>query len=80
MSDPHKDELAQVSVTHPPTFQGLTLWCGDSLPVHVDDFMDADDLRDLIQNPTLRAVVVARLRSVADLLASEPTTPEGSDR
>ena len=67
--DATQDGLIQVG--HPPTFQGLTLWCGDSLPVHVDDFMGSRDLRDLIQNPTLRAVTVARLRSVADLLAAE---------
>lgn len=65
------DEHTDVSVTNPPTFQGLTLWCGDSLPVHVDDFMNSRDLRELIQNPTLRAVTIARLRSVADLLAEE---------
>lgn len=51
-------------------FQGLTLWLGDRLPVHVDDFMAGADLRDLIVNPTARAVAVARLRSVADLLAA----------
>lgn len=64
--------MSEVTVTNEATFQGLTIWCGDSLPVHVDDFMDSVDIRDLIRNPTLRAVVVARLRSVADLLETVP--------
>lgn len=67
---------ADVCVTHPQHFPGLTIWCGDTLPVHVDDFIEGRDLRDLIQNPTLRAVTIARLRSVADLLAQ---TDEGND-
>lgn len=60
-----------VTVDNPATFQGLTLWCGDSMPVHVDDFMGTQDLHDLIRNPVLRAVLVARLRAVADLLDSK---------
>lgn len=58
------------TVKNGPEFQGVTLWLGDRLPVHVDDFMTGADLRDLIVNPTARAVAVARLRSVADLLAT----------
>lgn len=57
-----------ITVTRPTAYQGLTIWCGDSLPVHVDDFAAGEDLRDLIQNPILRAVTVTRLRAVADLL------------
>lgn len=56
------------TVKNGPEFQGLTLWLGDRLPVHVDDFMTTSDLGDLIVNPTARAVAVARLRSVANLL------------
>lgn len=56
------------TVKNGPEFQGLTLWLGDRLPVHVDDFMTGADLRDLIANPTARAVTIARLRSVAELL------------
>lgn len=70
-SQPFPEIEGMVAVVNKPDFQGLTIWCGDSLPVHVDDFMGSRDLRDLIQNPTLRAVTIARLRSVADLLDQE---------
>lgn len=52
----------------PSEMQSVTLWVGDSLPVQIEDFAGAQDLQDWIGNPIMRAVVIARLRTIADLL------------
>lgn len=56
----------QVTVAQAATYQGVTLWLGDSIPVQVDD--DMSDLRGYIFEPIQRAVTIARLRTIADLL------------
>lgn len=57
-----------VVIGQPSEIQGVILLVGDSLPVQVDDFVGADDLQDWLCNPIMRAVAVARLRTIADLL------------
>lgn len=64
-----------IVVGQPSSMQSVTLWVGDSLPIQVEDFATATDLQDWAANPILRAVAIARLRTIADLLEQ----PMGND-
>lgn len=59
----------------PSEMQSVTLWVGDSLPVTIEDFAGAQDPQEWVHNPIMRAVTVARLRTIADLLEQ----PQGGD-
>lgn len=61
----------------PSETQGVVLLVGDSMLVQVDDFVGAVDLQGWVQNPIMRAVVITRLRTIADLL--EQPLDDGDD-
>lgn len=61
--------MPDITVTRAPTYQGITLWPGDGEPLDVHDNTTAADIDQCVASPIMRAVLAARLRAAADLLA-----------
>lgn len=54
-----------------PNYQGVTIWVGDNLPLYVDDDMSPGDLREMIGKGITRAVLVARLSAIVEILDAD---------
>lgn len=72
---PPDDHVVSVK---PRDWQGIVIWPGGGqFPIQVEDYARSDSIGVFGEHmpPIQRAVLVARLRAVADLIENVPTTP-----